>query len=294
MILPSSGAYTRESFVTSLLRAMGFFLFYSAVRTVVFNTATIVLLMKYEDKSIAEKAYYENANMLSFICGAIIVVALTVFFSRRQSSVRELVYVGKPSASTVIFAFFVGISLNFATSHLLTLLPQRLVESYKETASDALQGPLVWYVLAAVVMAPVIEELIFRAMIVSRLSTSVGNFGAVAISSAIFGAVHGHIVWSSYAFLLGLLLGSVFVRTRSLAVSIAMHTGFNLVSLTSYINTESLGSIGKLDLSEALSLIYTASVPVSVLLVFLFFVKTRATYDKKPIGLEEINSEGVI
>lgn len=292
MILSRSSAYPRENFIVSFVRAIGFFMFYYAVRTVIFNAAAIFFAIKHGDENAAMNAYYENANMLSFVCGIIIIAAIILFFSCRQKSVSENLYLGKPPVSVVILAFFAGLSLNFTTNFVMSFLPQKLLESYNDSASNAQQGSLLWYILVAVIMAPILEELIFRAMMVPRLSTSVGNVGAVVISAAVFGIVHGHIVWSSYAFLLGILLGFAFVRTRSLAVSIAMHMGFNLVSLLSYINTESLNTLGTFIFSAMFTIVSIASIPVSAMLVTIFVMKTKDTADKKPIGLGKIHIEG--
>lgn len=296
MLLPFRKAHPdepRENFVVSFIRAIGFFLFYYAVRTVIFNAAFIFFTFKYKNAELAEKEYYENANMLSFVSGLLIIALLLLFFIYRRKPINSALYISKPSFSTVILAFFAGLSLNFTTNFIMAFLPEKLLNSYADAASDAQQGSLLWYILAAVVMAPVLEELIFRAMMVTRLSASVGNLPAIIISSAIFGAVHGHIVWSTYAFLLGILLGVIFVRSRSIAVSIATHMGFNLVSLTAYINIESLSKLGTFIFNTVFGALSMLSIPVSVLLLTFFVMKTKKTARKNPIGLDEIYNKGL-
>ncbi len=292
MILQQGSDYPRENLLISFLRAIGFFLFYHAVRSVVYNAATIFLTIKYREPSAIEAAFYKSANTLSFVCGIIIILSLVFFFKVKGERVREAMHVGKPSASVVALAFFIGVSLNFSTNVLLSLLPEGLIESYVDTASNAQESSILWYVLAAVIMAPVVEELIFRAMMLPRFSTSVGNIWAIVITAAIFGAIHDHIVWSSYAFLLGLILGFVFVRSRSLLVNIALHLGYNLVSLTSYISLDSLDYIESALANFALTVISVSSIPISAALIFFFFEKTRDTGSKMPIGLSENSEHG--
>ncbi len=278
----TDAAYTRENFLIAFIRAIGFFLFYYTVRTVVFTSASIFFTIKYQDIDDALAVYMESANALSFFCAILIILGLCAFFKYQKKSVSTSLYIGNPDISTIALCFIAGISLNFSTTYIMSFLPKSLLESYSETSSGLSEGSLLWYILAAVIMAPILEELIFRSMMISRLSSATGNTLAVILSSAVFGAVHGHIVWSTYAFLLGLLLGFVFVRTRSVTVSIAMHLGFNLVSLISRIDTfpETLINI--------LSLCYLVSLPISALLILIFIKKTSSYASKTPIGIEEI------
>lgn len=274
--------YPRENFLIAFIRAIGFFLFYYTVRTVVFTAASIFFAIKYQNPDRVYEAYMESANTLSFFCAVAIIAGLVLFFALQKKKVSRALYLGKPSVSTVALCFIMGISLNFSTTFIMSFLPKSLLESYSEASSGLGEGSLVWYILAAVIMAPVLEELIFRAMMVSRLSTATGNMLAILLSSAVFGAVHGHIVWSTYAFLLGLLLGVIFVRSRSVVAGIATHLGFNLVSLIARVETvpEVLGNI--------LSVCYMLSIPLSVLLVLIFIKKTSPCASKAPVGIEEI------
>ncbi len=279
-------AYPRENFLISFIRAIGFFLFYYTVRTVIFNAAYVALVLRYRNSDDAYAAYLENANMLSFFSGIVIISLLVLFFALQKKKISPSLYLGRPSASTLVLCFFTGIVLNFATTYIMSFLPEKLLNSYGEAASELTNGSTLWYILAAVIMAPVLEELIFRAMMVTRFSTATGNALAVVLSAAVFGAVHGHIVWSSYAFIIGLLLGTVFVRSRSVIASITVHLGFNLVSLLP--QASGFSEKGAEIYSSLLAVCYLISIPLSVALIILFIKKSKATASQTPIGLEKI------
>ncbi|MBE6619473.1 MAG: CPBP family intramembrane metalloprotease [Ruminococcaceae bacterium] len=261
--------HEKENFIVSFLRAIGFFLFYYTVRSVIFSAASIFFAVS----SLGEEAYLENANMLAFISALVIVISLIVFFSKREKSVAENLYVGKPAVYTVLLAFLTGIFLSFAVNFVMSFLPSELLGSYVDSTANVFRGHIVWYILSAVIMAPVVEELIFRAMLISRLSCGMKNFVAILISSAVFGAVHGHILWSSYAFAIGILLGVFFVRSQSLIVSIALHFGFNLVSLSAFTRF------------NPPDIIYIISIPVCAILIFVFIMVTKKTAPKGPLDV---------
>jgi uncharacterized protein len=91
-------------------------------------------------------------------------------------------------------------------------------------------------VVLAVLIAPVLEELVFRGALHGALRARVGVWLAALLSSAVFAVIHVEIVTSSPAFLVQLfLLGLVFVwlyeRTGNLAAPIVAHLVFNAISV---------------------------------------------------------------
>lgn len=87
-----------------------------------------------------------------------------------------------------------------------------------------------WMVLAAVVFAPLAEELVFRVVLQGTLETRTGPEGAVVGSSLLFAAVHG---WPDALPLipLALTLGYVYQRRRSYVAVVVLHALFNLWNL---------------------------------------------------------------
>jgi uncharacterized protein len=91
-------------------------------------------------------------------------------------------------------------------------------------------------VVLAVMIAPVLEELVFRGALHGALRDRVGVWPAALLSSAVFAIIHLEIVTSSPAFLVQLfLLGLVFVwlyeRTGNLLAPVVAHLVFNAISI---------------------------------------------------------------
>ena len=100
------------------------------------------------------------------------------------------------------------------------------------------------------VLTPVAEEVVFRGAILRELLegqqqrdgtlTSKGMWVAIVVSSLIFGAVHLNPAQIPHAFLIGLLLGWVYARTRSIIPGTVIHVANNTASYlltAAYINT---------------------------------------------------------
>ena len=81
---------------------------------------------------------------------------------------------------------------------------------------------LALYVLSVVVIPPIVEEMMFRGMILQGLRRFGDGF-AVFASAALFGLYHGNLAQTVFAFLCGLVLGFVVIRTDSLLPAILIH-----------------------------------------------------------------------
>lgn len=84
--------------------------------------------------------------------------------------------------------------------------------------------------IVIVVVAPVSEELFFRGALTGALAQRLGAFTPLA-TGAIFGAAHLEPRAFPALFVLGLLLGWLYMRTRSLFPGIAVHAANNLLAL---------------------------------------------------------------
>lgn len=83
------------------------------------------------------------------------------------------------------------------------------------------------------VLTPVIEELVFRGLLLGRLQRlgRMRPFGANLLSAFLFALYHGSLPAGLYAFPVGLLLGDAALQTRSVWTPILLHGLINLTML---------------------------------------------------------------
>lgn len=103
--------------------------------------------------------------------------------------------------------------------------PQPLIALINETKSVAL---LAGILLVACVLAPIYEELLFRAGLYRYVRQKLGRTPSLLISGLCFGALHNN--WAGFLPLavLGMLLALVYETTGSIRVVIIAHGLFNL------------------------------------------------------------------
>lgn len=89
-------------------------------------------------------------------------------------------------------------------------------------------------VITGVVIAPLVEEAVFRGYLMGALAQRFGFIVAALGSSAVFGLVHltSGLVSAGFAFLLGLVLCWVYKVSGSLWVNILIHAATNAVAFT--------------------------------------------------------------
>lgn len=83
-------------------------------------------------------------------------------------------------------------------------------------------------VLYMVICAPVMEEYVFRKLIVER-TVKYGQGVAVVVSGLMFGLFHGNLNQFAYAFTLGCFLAFLYVKTGKLKITIALHMMINFM-----------------------------------------------------------------
>jgi len=114
---------------------------------------------------------------------------------------------------------------------------------FEQMMSEALR-PNLFSFISVVILAPLLEEILFRGIILEGLLKNYSPAKAILGSAVLFGAVHFNI-WQGIAGLLaGLFLGWVYWKTRSLVPCILIHAVNNLLAfvVTMYVGVEATGA----------------------------------------------------
>lgn len=102
-----------------------------------------------------------------------------------------------------------------------------LPDSGTELDRLLLSSDICWRVLCAGIIAPVVEEIIFREYLVGIISPY-SEKTAVIASGFLFALSHGNFTQFFYTLLLGLFWGYIYLRTRNVVYTIILHMIFNL------------------------------------------------------------------
>jgi membrane protease YdiL (CAAX protease family) len=150
---------------------------------------------------------------------------------RPRTVSRVAAYVGLIGGG-IGLAFFVSLaSLAFPPKHPLP------IERIFETRSLTLL-----FMLTAVVVAPVVEETVFRGYLYPVASRSFGVVGGIVFTGAVFGLLHGSQLWGGWwqiglLILVGIIFTYVRAVTRTVFSSFMLHISYNSVQVIGVLYT---------------------------------------------------------
>lgn len=129
----------------------------------------------------------------------------------------------------------VGVAAGVATQLLvipLLYVPLGLLVDDLDLSGDARDlfdspGPTVLLAMAVVVIAPIVEELFFRGLLLGALLVRWGERAAVVGSSVLFGVTHFQLLQLPALIAAGLCFAILRVRTGTLGPAIWAHVAFN-------------------------------------------------------------------
>lgn len=117
---------------------------------------------------------------------------------------------------------------------LMLVVSQFLVDLFplsraEERMFEAMAGTNLAATLAVCVLAPLLEEMLFRGIILRSFLRQYPVWPAIIGSAALFGLAHMNLYQFVAAFALGMYCGWLYQRTRSLIPTIIVHASYNSI-----------------------------------------------------------------
>jgi membrane protease YdiL (CAAX protease family) len=190
--------------------------------------------MSYEEGLELLKA--DQAAMTGIILLISAVLTLLIYFiveKVKKSSIFKEADI-KPATGKQIGLSVVGaLGAMFFMNFMLTILPipQDLLGDLTSGVSKLTAYPFWQAILANALLIPIMEEVLFRGYIFSRLEKAMPSIVAALISSVVFGICHGGLVWAIWAFLLGMFICVVRIKSRSIVPGIIIHIIMNTYAM---------------------------------------------------------------
>lgn len=136
-------------------------------------------------------------------------------------------------------------------------------------------------VLVAGIASPIVEELVFRKVLLERLR-AYGDVIAILVSGLCFGFYHGNIAQFLYASALGFIFAYVVIRTGKLRYSIALHICINLLGTAILPQMIQLGTMATMLVGMAV----IGFIMLGLILFALAIALKKLKFEKGEIDLE--------
>jgi membrane protease YdiL (CAAX protease family) len=179
--------------------------------------------------------FSEQASLITILGNGII---FTVLMQYKGLNYGQLLHSGSFSKAATVMVLSPLIVLTvpaliLVISSIIAVVVQLFPVSAAEQAMfDEMGSGSLAAILMACVLAPVLEEMLFRGVILRSFLGQYGRWPAIIGSAVLFGAAHLNIYQFGAALILGLYLGWLYDRSKSLLPCIALHGFYNTALMT--------------------------------------------------------------
>ena len=168
---------------------------------------------------------------IAFIIAGIVCLK---FFAKEDIVKAEKSAVEKPSLQKTPTAYIcmtvAVLAMVLGLNYLFELLGiTNLSEAYKQTSEMQYAAAIPLALIVNGLLAPVVEEIIFRGVVYNRLKANNRLITSVIISALVFGVYHQNIVQGLYAFIVGCLIAVLYEWFGRFYIPVAVHIVSNVL-----------------------------------------------------------------
>ena len=165
------------------------------------------------------------------ICG---IFVFYLWYKRVTSTTPKVSFKRDISAYTIFGILLIALGSQLFVNYICNILSTVFTDEFNYFANlfdTSTLSVLATYILLfyGIFIAPIHEEILFRGVIFHYMQKGCPFLIANILQAALFGLLHMNIVQGTYAFLIGLLLGYIYKRSRNLTATIIIHLVFNII-----------------------------------------------------------------
>lgn len=151
--------------------------------------------------------------------GVTLLFALPYSYIRSNRSFSPIMLSFKGlNMATVLWGFIMIFTLGVVLEPLTTSFDKSYIDQLSR-----IMGSGDWFMFSAIFAAPILEELLFRGVIQGSMTNRFGPVIGIIVGALVFGLVHGNPVQMCNAFFIGMVLGYIYHRTKTLWSVIILH-----------------------------------------------------------------------
>jgi len=162
------------------------------------------------------------------ILSSVICFLIVWLIIRKQWKADKFWSAGNLRISPPLLCISLGAALNVLTICILSMIP---IAQQPQPFDDIIGNNFIIDFIMVALLAPVVEEIIFRGIVQKRLTKMMNARSAVFLQALIFGIVHLNLLQGVYAFVLGMIIGYIYHWFDSIWVAVILHIAFNGTSI---------------------------------------------------------------
>lgn len=141
---------------------------------------------------------------------------------------ENLVKCKKIYVNYIVLGVLLSLGLNMLISYIISYSG---FNDYSKVENILFSGVFVLRLLCLGIIVPVCEELLFRGVLIKRLTEKMSYNAAIFVSAFLFGVYHMNLIQFCYAFMMGIIMGFVMKRENNIFAPVCFHMGANVVMI---------------------------------------------------------------
>ncbi len=243
------------------------------------------LLINVASEKIMDKALV--STIISSALTLLVFIPLYIGDKKKDKKTGEYIKYRNAKIDKWILIAILGFSAALSLNILISYTGLAGLSSGFELVSEAIYNSSIFVqLLATVILAPLVEELLVRGLIYKRMRRWASPILAAIVSSTLFGLIHMNIVQFIYAFLLGMLLALVYEKFQNIWAPILFHFAANSTSIL----ISNVPGVEELFESETILAVVCLTTGVVMVALTIFFIKIDKVEGK--IKIEETETLG--
>lgn len=183
----------------------------------------IFLLIQFFTLKIAGMLPLSEANVMIASQFLTAILTIIIFVSQKWYTLDTRYLQTRPVAA-LFWVAIMSLAMIFPSTWMLEIMNVEMPEEIEGVFNMIMSKPLGFIIIG--ILAPVVEELVFRGATLRALFKVFPegrHWWAIAISALLFALIHGNLSQGLHAFIIGMLLGWLFYRTRSIVPGVMFH-----------------------------------------------------------------------
>lgn len=223
--------YSVKGVLIALAKCLLFFALYILIQIASVNLMSILLML------IAPHKYDFFAQMsveLTVISGCFTILFFALLARLFKTNLSDMAHFNKMPPRFVLSVIIMGVATAYTVVialsglELLNLIPESWVQVQNDTYEDVNNASPLLQLLSVGIIAPLLEEILFRGCMLGALKKEMHPWIAICLSALFFGLAHGTPLGIIYATALGIIMGWLFVKFNSILPSLLFHIAYNL------------------------------------------------------------------
>ena len=219
--------------ILQVLKPVFIYFVVSVLVTIVFYTIAGItgeLNIKSTD---AMNIFNQNYAFIITILGQIVSLIILYFIYKKDKKTYPKVE-KKCNNKLLIYGGLLVLVFGIASGYLMELLKYlfpKFGSGYEEVEIMISSTNIFIVFISTCLLAPIVEEIMCRGLILNNLLSKKSILFSILISSIIFGVIHLNLLQGLNAFILGISLSIVYIKTRNLYACMLGHFLNNIISI---------------------------------------------------------------